>query len=250
MVRSLETVRRLNADARARGVADAILQFDNVTTQAQYRLAYEMADRYVTPGARVLDWGCGNGHFSFYLESLGASITGYSYEPRPSSMRNAREFEFVAGNPDSPSALPFDDAAFDISVGVGVLEHVWETGGNERASLAELARVTRPGGILLTFHLPNRHGWIEPLSHRVQPNAHYHRRKFDAAEIRALWDEAGFDVLELKLYNALPRNQIRGLPAAVRHSRLFATAYDAVDGAIERLVPRLCTNFGVVGRRR
>jgi SAM-dependent methyltransferase len=250
MAGSLEAVRRVRAAARASNVVDFVVQFDNLATHAQYGLAYEVAQRNVKSGDKVLDWGCGNGHFSFFLESLGARVTGYSYEPPPRAMANSRTFEFVPGLADSPSALPFPDGTFDVAMSVGVLEHVWELGGDERASLAELARVVRPGGTLLTFHLPNRSGWVEPVTRVVMPKAHYHERKFDAAQIRELWDGAGFDITELVLYNALPRNQIRRLPAAIRQSDFFATVFHALDGAFERLLPRVCTNFCIVGRRR
>lgn len=250
MSRTLDAVRRVHAAARTHKVADYVLQFDNVITQAQYGVAYEIAERYVTRGTRVLDWGCGNGHFSFFLESLGAKITGYSYEPPPRAMAHSAAFEFVPGSPASASVLPFADATFDVAVGVGVLEHVWETGGDERASLAELARVTKPGGTLLTFHLPNRSGWIEPVSHLLRPAAHFHERKFDAREIRDLWNGAGFDITELARYNALPRAQMRNLPGALRHSGAFAAIYEAADRTLERLAPRVCTNFYIVARRR
>lgn len=247
---SLKYVRCVHAAARAENVAGFVRQFDNLFTHAQYGLAYEVAKRTVHARDKVLDWGCGNGHFSFFLESLGARVTGYSYEPPPQAMANSRTFEFVPGLADSPAALPFADRAFDVSISMGVLEHVWELGGDERISLAELARVTRPGGTLLTFHLPNRNGWIEPTLQALRPGAPYHARRFNAAEIRELWNAAGFEVTELVRYNALPRNQIRLLPSVIRRNDLLAAVYHAVDGAFERLLPRICTNFCVVARRR
>jgi SAM-dependent methyltransferase len=247
---SLKYVRRVHAAARAASVAEHVRQFDNLFTHAQYGLAYDVAKRTVQSGDKVLDWGCGNGHFSYFLESLGARVTGYSYEPPPRAMANSPTFEFVPGLVDNPTALPFPDRAFDITISMGVLEHVWELGGDERISLAELARVTRPGGRLLTFHLPNRNGWVEPTLQALSPGAPQHGRRFNASEIRELWDAAGFDVTEVVRYNALPRNQIRLLPAAIRRSYFLAAVYHAVDGAFERLVPRICTNFCVVARRR
>ncbi|HEY5062789.1 MAG TPA: class I SAM-dependent methyltransferase [Gemmatimonadaceae bacterium] len=244
---AIDAVRDLNAAARGAGVAEWILQFDNVATHAQYALPYAITARHVRPGDAVLDWGCGNGHFSLFLESLGARVTGYSFEPPPRAMARSRTFNFVGGSPAEPRALPFPNASFDAVTGVGVLEHVWETGGDERASLAELARVLKPGGVLLTFHLPNRAGWVERVVHLLRLNKHFHRRKFEAAEIQRLWSDAGFGVVELGLYNALPRTELRRLPGAVRHSVAFARAFEAVDNAMISLAPRICTNFYVVG---
>ncbi len=247
---ALERVIRLNAAANAAGVRDSVLQFENIATQGQYRHAYAIAARYIAKGQRVLDWGCGNGHFSFFLQSLGARVTGYSFEAMPRCMVGAPEFTFIPGNEREPRRLPFGDAAFEAAVGVGVLEHVWETGGDERASLTELARVLEPGGTLLTFHLPNRSGWIEKVGHRIAPKRHFHRRKFDAAEIRALWAESGFEITSIGRYNALPRAGLHRLPAILRHSRTFAAFYDAIDSIITTIAPMVCTNFFVVAKKR
>lgn len=247
---SIALIRSLNAAARQRGATPHIPQFDNIATQAQYRTAYDVAARYVRPGDQVLDWGCGNGHFSLYLETLGARITGYSFEPRPAVMANAPQFTFVPGTDGDPRALPFPNASFDAVVGVGVLEHVWELGGDERASLAELARVTKPGGTMLTFHLPNQSGWVEKAVGALKLNKHFHKRKYEAGEIRVLWADAGFDVVSLGLYNALPRAELRLLPGIVKNSAAFTALYDLADASISRIAPRACTNFYVVGRRR
>src|SRR6266581_5599417 len=159
---AFDLVERLNAHARVAGVRDSIQQFENISTHAQYRRAYEIAGRRVTVGDRVLDWGCGNGHFSLLLEALGVTPTGYSFDPAPHCMSASRSFQHVRGSADDPRSIPFAPATFDAVCSVGVLEHVWETGGDERVSLAEVARVLKSGGLFLTFHLPNRTGWVEP----------------------------------------------------------------------------------------
>ena len=249
MPRAFDLVVRLNNAARTSGVVDSIDQFENISTQAQYRVPYSRTAQAIKPGDRVLDWGCGNGHFSLVLESLGARVTGYSFEPPPRCVASSANFQFVPGSEADPRTLPFPDASFDAAVGVGVLEHVWETGGDERASLAELARVIKPGGAFLTFHLPNRTGWIEQVVHGLRLKKHFHKRKFDAAEIRALWTEAGFEVVEIGVYNALPRAELKLLPGVLRHSPAFATAYGLFDDAIAAVIPRVCTNFYIVARR-
>lgn len=249
MASGFDLVRRTHDAARAAGIKDSILQFENIGWHANYRIPYLLTSGYVRPGDGVLDWGCGNGHFSFFLESLGAQVTGYSFEPRPEAMAGSRAFQFIAGNPDEPRSLPFPDATFDATFSVGVLEHVWETGGDERSSLAELARVTKPGGMLLTFHFPNRDGWLERIVRALRLKRHFHQRKYDEAEIRELWGSAGFEIVNIGLYAALPRIQLRKLPAPLRHSPVFATAYDFVDETIARIVPHACTNFFVIARK-
>jgi SAM-dependent methyltransferase len=245
----VELVSHLNAMARNTGVARSVLQFENISTHAQYAVPYAVTRRAITSGDRVLDWGCGNGHFSFFLASLGARITGYSFEPKPLVMEGSPCFEFVQGSEADPKSLPFANAMFDAAVGVGVLEHVWETSGDERASLAELARVIRPGGTLLTFHLPNRSGLVENTVKALRLNKYIHGRRFDEAEIRALWTEAGFTVTDVGLYNALPRAELRRLPGFLRHSSWFARTFGFVDDALGRATPSICTNYYVVATK-
>jgi len=247
--RALGVVRAVNAAARQRGALDAVLQFDNLATQSQYRTAYALTSKYVRRGDTVLDWGCGNGHFSLFLETLGACVTGFSFEPAPRVMNDSPRFMFVAGSPDEPRRLPFAGAQFDMVVSVGVIEHVWETGGDERDSLAELYRVLKPGGHFLTFHLPNRTGWIESAVALVGLKKHLHGRRYSGAEIRALWTGAGFEIVEIGRYNALPRNELRALPSALRHAGWFARACNAADDALGALAPMICTNYFVVARK-
>lgn len=249
MSQGLDLVRRINASARGAGVVDFIAQFENISTHAQYRVPYEKTAGCVTPGARVLDWGCGNGHFSLLLETLGARVTGYSFEPPPRALAGSPAFTFVPGDTRDPRYLPFPDASFDAAVSMGVLEHVGETGGDERISLAELARVVRPGGTLLTFHLPNRTGWIERAVRALRLNKYVHPRRYDESEITTLWGAAGFTILDLGLYNMLPRAELRTLPGVLRHNAAFAAAYDAADGTLARVFPAVCTNFFIVARR-
>ena len=250
MATGFELVERLNAAARAGGTVASVNQFDNLATHAQYRIPYAIAARHIVPGDEVLDWGCGNGHFSLLLEQLGARTTGYSFEPAPPSLRDSPTFRFVPGDATDPRGIPFADHSFDAVCSVGVLEHVWETGGDEASSLAEIARILRPGGAFLTFHSPNRRGWVEPAFRAIGMTTYFHRRRYDEQNIRALWSGAGLDVVECGTYNLLPRNLLHALPSVIRRHASFARAYDGLDTAFTAVLGRFATNFFVVARRR
>jgi cyclopropane fatty-acyl-phospholipid synthase-like methyltransferase len=53
-------------------------QFHSLISAHQYRLSHALVRRFLPPGAHVLDWGVGNGHFSFFLTREGYRATGYS----------------------------------------------------------------------------------------------------------------------------------------------------------------------------
>jgi SAM-dependent methyltransferase len=245
-----ELVTRVNAAARHAGTADAVDQFDNLATHSQYRLPYEITARHVRRGDAVLDWGCGNGHFSLLLAHLGAQVTGFSFEAAPACMAGAPRFTHVRGTEAEPRGLPFPDAAFDCVCSVGVLEHVWETGGDESASLQEIHRILAPGGIFLTFHLPNRFGWVEPSFRALGVRWHFHQRRYGAGDIRRLWNEASLEIVEMGTYNFLPRNKVRALPRRLRRNTAFARLYDGLDRALGAILAPVRTNYYVVGRKR
>jgi SAM-dependent methyltransferase len=243
-------IAEINAAAHAAGTADAIVQFENVGAHRQYRLPYEKTKAHVRAGDRVLDWGCGTGHFSLLLEALGATVTGFSFDEFPTCMSQSSTFRHVRGSPAEPRRLPFADGAFDVVCNVGVLEHVYETGGSEEASLREIARILRANGTFLTFHFPNQSGWIEPVVRRLGLKKHFHHRKYTAEQVRELWSAAGFEILDMGSYNSLPRNELRVLPGMIRHNAAFIAAYDMMDHALTAMAPALATNHFVVARKR
>lgn len=99
---------------------------------------------------RVLEVGCGDGaHFALYpasvTELVGVEPEEHLRKQSESAAANAPcPARVVAGFAD---ALPFADGEFDAAVAALVLCSV----GDQRAALAELMRVIRPGGELRFF---------------------------------------------------------------------------------------------------
>src|SRR5437899_8479915 len=110
------------------------------------RLAGEVRELVGPRGdERALDVGTGAGALALALAPLVREVVGL--DPVPELLELARErslpnTQFVEGD---GTALPFPDAAFDLSGTHRTLHHVAQP---ERI-VAELARVTRPGGRVL-----------------------------------------------------------------------------------------------------
>ena len=109
------------------------------------------------PGAlRALDVGCGGGLMDGHLAALG-SLTGV--DPSESMIEEARaanprvEYQVADG-----TELPFADGSFDVAFAVCVLHHVPPP--LRPAFVAELARVTRTGGLTVVFE----HNPLNPLT--------------------------------------------------------------------------------------
>ena len=53
-----------------------LLQFKHRISARQYLRLYRLMARYVKSGSSVLDWGAGNGHFSYFLIRAGYRASG------------------------------------------------------------------------------------------------------------------------------------------------------------------------------
>jgi SAM-dependent methyltransferase len=103
------------------------------------------------PGDLVLDAGCGEGRHCFGSLERGARVVGLDLDPKPLAAAGgalrARAHElhsFGAMLRGNTFALPFRDACFDKVICSEVMEHVHDY----EAAARELARVTRPGGLV------------------------------------------------------------------------------------------------------
>jgi SAM-dependent methyltransferase len=245
------TVEDIYRSAQRRGLTDQVVQWGALANIAKYRLPFREALDRLSPRDTVLDWGCGNGHFSYFLTQRGIRTVGLAFEDPPPMLASEPLFRHVRH--DDPVTLPFENAAFDAVVSVGVLEHVHETGGDQRASLMELARVLKPGGTLLVFHLPNTFSWIECVVRQVNPwlrrPVFQHSRLFTRADVERLLPP-DLSIVECGRYNIIPRNPANALPAWLRDSRAFVAGLNLLDDAVTAILPVFAQNWIFVLRKR
>lgn len=227
-----------------------LLQYECLASAVQYLKLFELTARHAVKGGRILDWGCGNGHFSYHLARCGHRVTAYTLEGLPPVLGLIQEPGFVSmqGKKSDPVGLPFPGGAFKAVFSVGVLEHVLDSGGGEDASLKEILRTLEPGGRFVAYHLPNAGSWIEFLA-RLLPGREGHGRLFTPAGIFRLLADTGFQVLESRRYGFFPRWTLNRLPRAVTNSRLLVRAFRALDELLSLAFAPLCTNLYVVGQK-
>lgn len=132
------------------------------------------------PGLLVLDVGCGTGtHLALYRAG-GAEVTGVDRSPQMLARAAAKlgpTSRLVEGE---VTDLPFAADSFDLALAMTVLHEL--PSAQRPAALAEMRRVTRPGGRLLVVdHDPGRPaGWRPRLTRalasgieRIAGGAHY-----------------------------------------------------------------------------
>src|SRR5262249_30004963 len=84
-------------EIRKAGLQNHVWQWRSFAAFSQYRRVFEATRRYLEPGAVALDWGCGNGHFSFFLVRHGVRSVGYSFEAAPPLLTGEPLFEHRRG---------------------------------------------------------------------------------------------------------------------------------------------------------
>jgi ubiquinone/menaquinone biosynthesis C-methylase UbiE len=99
-------------------------------------------------GADVLEAGCGTGLILERIAKFAARARGVDLSSGMLAKAREKGLEVVQG---SITALPYADDSFDLVCSFKVLAHVSDI----RLALAEMARVTRPGGFVLAeFYNP------------------------------------------------------------------------------------------------
>jgi ubiquinone/menaquinone biosynthesis C-methylase UbiE len=144
-------------------------------------LEVELCHRY-GEGKEVLECGCGTGLILERIQRYAARAVGIDLSPGMLALARSRGLLVHEG---SVTKLPFDDASFDVTCSFKVLAHVPDIG----RALAEMARVTRPGGVILAeFYNPwslrgiaKRFGPAGRISHRTRESAVYTR--FDSPRV-------------------------------------------------------------------
>ncbi len=224
-------------------------QFRSITSAEQYQKLYQLLQQYVAPRSAVLDWGCGNGHFSYFLARSDYQAYGYAFEDfYLREQLNQFGYKFKRGTPTDAIAIPYEDQQFDAVVSVGVLEHVRETGGDEIASLKEIFRLLKPGGYFICYHLPNQSSWIDPIAALV-PNKHHHLYRYTRASIQTLCQTAGLALLDVQRYGVLPRNFWGNLPTSIRTSTAIARSWNLADTTLSTIFSPFCQNYWFVAQK-
>lgn len=116
----------------------------------EYRTTMRYIERYLTPGARILEIGAGTGRHSHALARRGYAVDAVELVQHNIGLfrQNTQPGEPVTITQCTATDLhAFADSAYDLTLLLGPMYHLF-TPENQHAALAEALRVTKPGGVI------------------------------------------------------------------------------------------------------
>jgi ubiquinone/menaquinone biosynthesis C-methylase UbiE len=228
--------------------ARGIYHFGSYISGSQYFKAYELVIKYVKDNSKVLDWGAGSGHFSYFLLQNRHNVTAFSIESKI-ALLDYLNTNFPGKyntdlSQDPLTKLPYYDQYFDAVVSIGVLEHVRDTGNIEYNSLSEIQRILKPDGVFICYHFPNKLSWIESITKHLD-SKYNHTFKYNLDDIKKLTNESNLKLLEYNRYGILPRNTFRKFTNSIFLTKLF----NSIDISLSKLFNLFCQNYYFVAKR-
>lgn len=142
------------------------------------------------PGGRVLDAGCGSGRT---LDELAAYGEPAGIDSSAAAVGRAHARGHAGVRAGTLEALPWEDGRFGLVTCLDVVEHT----DDDRAVLAELLRVTTPGGRLVLTVPAYPVLWS---SHDV---VNRHRRRYTRRTLAAALHDSGWRLERMTGFNAL-----------------------------------------------
>ena len=122
---------------------------------------------HVTVGSRILDVGCGTGVLAERLLREGYAVTGADPFAAMLERMKARDPRLETVHAHGQD-LPFENGTFDFTYCVAVMHHVADP-KDVRDTLVEMARVTKPGGLVMVWDHNPRNPYWPLLMRRVYP---------------------------------------------------------------------------------
>jgi SAM-dependent methyltransferase len=221
---------------------------DHMECIMQYAFYTSLVRQWLSdPGAEILDWGGQHGQVSLMLSRFYPNTTCYVLEGDNYDLNySLSDWHRLLGvNGVVRSGEPkriMVSKEFDAAISSGVLEHVEECGGDYLASLSELHRVLKPGGLLFIWNLPRYHGreFFYPLIGRKSPHSRRYRKK----EIVDALHSSGFEILHMTAHEILPLKALIVLGAVMPGDKLVSYDY-----RLSEYLPWLAQNYTIVARR-
>jgi 2-polyprenyl-3-methyl-5-hydroxy-6-metoxy-1,4-benzoquinol methylase len=126
-------------------------KINNTETAKRINVVFKkLFEKHDLKSKTLLEVGCGMGYFCYESAKFGAKVTGIDIGPNlvKISKQKVPAGKFLVA---SASDLPFKNHSFETLLSTEVIEHV----ENQSKAIKEMARVVKPGGVLV-ITTPNK----------------------------------------------------------------------------------------------
>jgi 2-polyprenyl-3-methyl-5-hydroxy-6-metoxy-1,4-benzoquinol methylase len=202
-------------------------KFVKILKNTKHRFVLGKTGKYLFPGAKILEGGCGWGSIVYALHHHGYEAYGIDYakDTVENIKHHAPELKVQVGD---IRQLPFPESSFDGYWSLGVIEHFYD-GYDDIAR--EMLRVLKPNGYLfltvptmsILRKLKARLGLYPQMNNEDRHASDFYQFVFDPKDVTANLERFGF-----KLIKTEPCDGVKGLKDEVAISkRCLQYVYDS-----------------------
>jgi ubiquinone/menaquinone biosynthesis C-methylase UbiE len=193
--------------------------FQNCFLYSRFQLD-RWLNRYIPlagDGLRILDAGCGPGHYSSLLHERGFRVTGIDGSEEMLAIARASSLGVEFKLADLTRSLPFPDSSFDYIVCIEVLRYLPDV----NRILPELVRILRPGGTCLITAMPlfnaNGYWFVNRAAGLLRTKTISPLRQFFAtsSELRRQFRKSGFTTVSVHGVYTGPVNWVERLASGL-----------------------------------
>ncbi|MCL2079641.1 MAG: class I SAM-dependent methyltransferase [Oscillospiraceae bacterium] len=122
--------------------------------QVEFLTTMQFVDKYLTPGAKVIEIGAATGRYSRAIADMGYEVDAVELVPHnieifKAKLKPEQKIRISQGNALDLSA--FSDNTFDVTLLLGPMYHLYTCDDKQKA-ISEALRVTKPGGVIFSAY--------------------------------------------------------------------------------------------------
>ena len=215
-----------------------------------YRHILAAVNKYLTPGMKVLDIGCGAGTVDFYYAKKGYQVTGIDISNKAieSCQKTAinlglRNLKFEVLN--FPNEIPMGN--YDFIIFSEVIEHLED----DTLALKKIHRLLKRGGILF-LTTPSQKAPLHLLGMTNKFDKEVgHLRRYEVNVLSRLVEENGFGVVEIQKKEGIIRNFLFINPYAGKFVKFVKFFFSDLVTIIDNISLKIFgeSNFFIVARK-
>ncbi|MBO5022669.1 MAG: class I SAM-dependent methyltransferase [Clostridia bacterium] len=127
------------------------------THMVEFEVTTKYIEKYLKENHKILEVGAGTGRYSLYYANRGYDVTAIEFVQHNLDVLKSKitaDMKIVAQQGDAVDLSRFEDNAFDMTLVLGPLYHLYED-ADIRSAIAEAVRVTKKGGVVMIAYIPN-----------------------------------------------------------------------------------------------